>query len=486
MDNNKIHNDQYRLYKAARGRESCFIKVGDDESGQAFRNSAGNIDLLISTWYSAIPDISAPRNYSICFRIVSNNPEAARVSALESIYYIEENYCISAENIEIIYADSGENGVAIGRKAAGNCIKTGQNDGKTSPENGDHVGKKTAAVPDGTENGEIYINIGKRTDQIADGNICPAGRDGDGNRDGGGRVHGGSGIHKTTYNQQNNTEIDCTAGADGSSSSQHNPPADNENKGYQGPKDISSAAEIFLLIHPMVFGGRPTPLMPAINYYLASQMVEDGLTNIEIDSYIRDSYISLPNSINSATDRSVIRLTPKELLYLDGKRIVDLSKQPRPYDSMIMLWEAPEAVEWFTGVLAEFEKEQHRQNELRKLVLKNGWQIPSCIRRLAWADLDKSTAFEACRLISGTYSFLGSNEEEIRYHILRLAKRNGIAGLKEYQKLNAIVTFGAEYPMLAKCQHPLMFRFCPAGGCFIKEFIDEYEKPYLFNDIYGN
>ena len=33
------------------------------------------------------------------------------------------------------------------------------------------------------------------------------------------------------------------------------------------------------------------------------------------------------------------------------------------------------------------------------------------------------------------------------------------------------------------CEHPLLKRFCPAGKCFIKEFIDEYEKPKLFNDI---
>jgi len=472
---------KYAAFKASKGSRLFFVDMTDEAAVERARDQGENRDLLVSTWYSAVPDISAPRNYSICIHIVSNNPETARVSAHESIYYIEENSCISAENIEIIYTDGGENVGVNGRKVVGNSTNTGQNDGKTLYENGDQVGKKSGAVPDGLENSEIITNIGKRADQQAGRNVRPAGRAVDRDKnDGGGRVS------ENTDNQQNNAEIDCICGGDGCHSNRQNPPADNVNKGYKGPKDHAYAVEIVLLIHPTVFGGRPTPLMPAINYYLARQMIDDGLTNIEIDSYLRDSYIPLPNTINSSTGRFVIYLTPKELLYMDGPHIAELSKQPRPDDSMIMHQEVPEAVEWHAGVLADVEKEQHRQVKLRKLVLKNGWQIPSCIRRLAWADLDKSTALEACRLISGAYSFLGRNEEEIRYHVMRLARRNSITGFREHQKLKAIVTFGVENPMLAECQHLLMSRFCPAGGCFIKELIAEYEKPHLFNDIYGN
>jgi len=244
-------------------------------------------------------------------------------------------------------------------------------------------------------------------------------------------------------------------------------------------KDGSYVAEIVLLIPPIVFAGLPTPLMPSINCYLSRQMVENGLTNIEIDSYVRDSYIPLPNSISNSASRSVY-LTPKELLYMDGPRIAELSKQPRPDDLMIHPQHVPEVGEWFEEIFVEFEKKLLRQDELQKLILKNGWQIFPCIRRLTWADLDKSTAFEACRLIAGIFSFLGSHEDEIRYHIMHLARRNSITGFTEYQKLKNIITFGVENPMLVECQHPLMSRFCPAGGCFIKELIEEYEKPYLF------
>ena len=240
-------------------------------------------------------------------------------------------------------------------------------------------------------------------------------------------------------------------------------------------------SNVHLFVAPSNFGIKidqlPTPFMPAINYYLARQMV------IDIDVYQRDNFIPLPNSINNATDRFVIYLTPKELLYMDGTHIAELSKQPRSQDSMIMPQELLEAIEWIFEVHADFEKKLLRQDELQKITLKNGWQIPPCIRRLTWADLDRNSTLEACRYISGTYSFLGSHEEEIRYHVLRLARRNSITGFKEYQKLKNIVTFGHENPMLTECKHPLLSRFCPAGGCYIAELIEEYEKPLLFQQM---
>ena len=357
-ENNKDY--KYRAVKIINRSEPLFVDMTNESDVEEVQNQYKNSDPLISTWYSATPDISAPRNYYICFSIVTNNIEAARVSALELINYIEEIYGIPTEYIVIIYCGGSDNSTDIGD---------------------------------------------------------------------------------------------------------------------------SISVEIIILIPPVVFAGLPTPLMPALNYYLARQMVHDGLTNIEIDSYVRDSYIPLPNSINKGTGRFVIHLTPKELLYLHGPYIAELSKQPRPDDSMIMRQEVPEAVEWFTEVHADFEKKLLRQDELQKLILKNGWQVPACIRRLTWSDFDKSTTFEACRSISAMYSFLGSHEEEIRYHVLRLARRNSITGFKEYQKLKNIVTYGIENPVLAECQNPLLSRFCPAGGCFIKELIEEYEKPLLFQQM---
>jgi len=349
---------KYAAFKTLKASELFFVDMNDEAAVEGARNWYENRDLLVSSWYSAIPDISAPRNYSICFYIVTKNPETARVSALELIYYIEETFGIPAESIEVVF-------------------------------NG------------GASSSEDY-------------------------------------------------------------------------------KEGSTATEIVILIHPIIFGELPTPLMPAINYYLAREMVKDGIKNIDIDVYQRDSFVPLPNSINSATGRFVIPLAMKELMYLDENGIAELSKQPKPDDLMITLQEVPAAVEWFAEVHADFEKKLLRQDELQKLILKNGWQIPPCIRHLTWADLDKSTAFEACRLIAGIFSFLGSHEEEIRYSVLRLSRRNSITSFKEYQKLKNIVTFGHENPMLAECQHPLMARFCPAGGCFIKELLEEYEKPLLF------
>jgi len=115
-------------------------------------------------------------------------------------------------------------------------------------------------------------------------------------------------------------------------------------------------------------------------------------------------------------------------------------------------------------------------------MLKNGWEIPPCIRRLLWLDTDKSSFLEACRLISGTYSFLASNEAEIQYHVLRLAKRNGIMSFQEHQRLRAITTFGKENPWLFACHNYLLHRFC-YGACFFTKLTEEYEKPRLFEQV---
>ena len=71
-------------------------------------------------------------------------------------------------------------------------------------------------------------------------------------------------------------------------------------------------------------------------------------------------------------------------------------------------------------------------------------------------------------------------ETEIWHYIIKWAQRNSY---KNYQRLKAIVTFAMENPCLCDCEHPLLRRFCPAGGCFMKELIEEYEKPYLFENI---
>ena len=355
MDNTKIHNDKYRLYKATRDREPSFIKVGDDDAVQAFRNRADNKDLFISTWQSAIPDISAPRKYAICFHIFANNIETARVIALEALYYIEERFSIPAEQIEIIYIGGVD-----------------------------------------TSNEDAMEGI--------------------------------------------------------------------------------SASEIIILIQPEVFDCMSTLLMPALNCHLSREMVEDGIKNIDIDVYQRDHFIPLLNSINSTTGRFVISMTLKELLYMDGNRIIELSKQPRPDDSMIEPSRIPEAVEWFAETHFEFGQKKTIQNELHKLLEKNGWEIPQCIRRWLRLSLYDNVRLEVYRIVCKYFSWIGASESEIRFQIQNLDSRNPI---ENSQKLNNIITFGAENGWFVGCQHPLLQKFCP-GYCFIADMIKEYQQPRLF------
>jgi len=252
-----------------------------------------------------------------------------------------------------------------------------------------------------------------------------------------------------------------------------------DNTSERGENSLNSdraAAEMVILIAPIVFAGQPTPLMPLINYDLARQLVKDGIEKIDIDVYHRNYLIRLPNSIHPETGRYVIPLTIKELLYMYASAIVELSKNPRAEDSLILPRTVPEAVEWFSNLLEETEKEQEWQQRLRELLFKDGWQIPPCYRRLIWADLSKAQALEACRVISQFYSWTKASSDEVRHQLQQIDRRNRI---DDYRRLKAIVGF-AENLKFAGCEHPLLKRFCPAGKCFMAELISEYECPSLF------
>ena len=261
----------------------------------------------------------------------------------------------------------------------------------------------------------------------------------------------------------------------------HSPAASSSSAGGHrssgNAKEVTTAAVIIISISPVVFGGRPTPLMPAMNYHLARQMAKDGLDNLDIDVYQRDRFVRLPNSINAAAGRFVIPLAMKELLYLDGKAIAELAKKPKPENSLIMPTSASEAVEWYAETLAEFEKEQHQQDDLRKRVLDKGWEVPQCIRRMMQLCLYDHNRLEAYRVISQFFSWIKAGPTEIRQVIHAVDRRNP---LRDRRKIDEIIDFAAENPWFAGCQNPLLQQFCPAGGCFMAELLKEYEQPPLF------
>jgi len=129
---------------------------------------------------------------------------------------------------------------------------------------------------------------------------------------------------------------------------------------------------------------------------------------------------------------------------------------------------------------AEFEEKLLRQNELQKLMLQKGWEIPPCIRRLQQLCLYDNIRLEAYRVLSQFYSWIGAGPDEIRHLINFMDRRNPI---RNYQKTNAIITFAVENPWFVGCQHALLHRFCPAGKCFMAELIEEYENPRLFEQV---
>ena len=207
-------------------------------------------------------------------------------------------------------------------------------------------------------------------------------------------------------------------------------------------------AEIVVVIPPPVFDPPTTPLMPRINYRLARQMKDDGIA-VDIDVYAKDQqFLPLVNSINSATGRHITSVSKRELLYLDGTGLLELSKQPRSDDTDAKDRYVPQAATWFAQTLQEQESRQKWQSQLRQTLMKTGWQVPPCIRRLHWEDLSEDETLEACRVVARFYPFISAGEEEVWHHVRRLERRHGI---RESARLGVIIAFGSKNPGFPGC-----------------------------------
>ncbi|MBW1791655.1 MAG: hypothetical protein JRJ14_05200 [Deltaproteobacteria bacterium] len=165
---------------------------------------------------------------------------------------------------------------------------------------------------------------------------------------------------------------------------------------------------------------------------------------------------------------------------MDAKAIIELSKQLKPEDSMITPRKVPEAVEWFAEISSEVQKQYEKQEQLRNMMLRNGWEIPPCLYHLQRLCLYPNVRLEAYRIIAGFYSWIGASSAHIWYEVKNCDQRNPI---NDFQKLKAIISFAVENPGFFGCEHPLLKQFCPAGKCFMAELINEYDNPCLFEQV---
>jgi len=112
----------YRLFKTANSRQTLFINMTDENSVNTARSQHNNENLYISVCSYNAPDPSAPRTYPLYFRIISDSPEKTQTSTIEACYYISDNFSVSQDCIEVIYAGGGNgmNAGAAGFAADGN------------------------------------------------------------------------------------------------------------------------------------------------------------------------------------------------------------------------------------------------------------------------------------------------------------------------------------------------------------------------------
>jgi len=239
---------RYRLIKAGEHGQPVFLDMTDDHAIEAVRNRFGNRDLLVSACYYTAPDSSAPRIEPLRFHIASAGWEQARTSTVEACYYLNERLSIPPDCLEIACTDIGDitsHGITDGNHADSNNCQTGSiigRDGSDRRGQDRDIGSHCAG-----ENDKTGKNGGNNR------GLANTGRQGDGK---------GS-VYTATSNTVNNPSASDSSKITGTDIT-----------------GTAAAAEIIITVQPVVFGGQPTPLMPAMNYQLARQMVEAGIENI--------------------------------------------------------------------------------------------------------------------------------------------------------------------------------------------------------------
>ena len=206
-----VNNASYAIIKPARGGKSVFVDIADNDAINAIRSNYKNQDLRVSACLYAAPEPSAPRIYPLYFRIVSDVSEKTRVSTIEAIFYINENFQIPQDQAEIIYYGGGTAYPSENYNGAG-----GQNIHDTGSKNA------------GDNNDNKHLNA-SRVDNIGNDDII---------------IGGSIGI----YNNKDNADSELSiAGRSG------------------GNKTNTVPAEMIIIVSPLVFDGQPNTLYASSN-----------------------------------------------------------------------------------------------------------------------------------------------------------------------------------------------------------------------------
>jgi hypothetical protein len=108
MSTTDKQNTLYLRIKSWKSGKDCFIEADNSEQLQAVREQTGNVDLYCSSCYYTHPDASAQRVYGLYFAVKASRLEPVRISTIEAIYYLSENFVIPEDCIEVIYNGGGQ------------------------------------------------------------------------------------------------------------------------------------------------------------------------------------------------------------------------------------------------------------------------------------------------------------------------------------------------------------------------------------------
>lgn len=226
---------------------------------------------------------------------------------------------------------------------------------------------------------------------------------------------------------------------------------------------FSGAKGFHLVVPRPIFGDPEGSHIIMIWSCLARRLAEHGCPHLDLTIYQTSRLWRLPNSINGKTGLCKIPIEYKELADLGLDYILDLARQPRDFDTMVVPTESPKATKWMYDALM-WAKQRSRRWPRISGVNACGWRLPPCIRAIERSTLPDGVRHEAYFHFARYMATICAAPEEILDRLTEIDARHPI---HDHEYLDRVARRAARYTGFRTCPRIPLARFCDPNTCWL-------------------
>jgi len=224
---------------------------------------------------------------------------------------------------------------------------------------------------------------------------------------------------------------------------------------------FSGAKGFHVVVPRLVFGDPVAADIMALWRSTASRMAKEGLSHLDLAVYQKSRLWRLANSVNSKTGLYKIPLEYKEFTDLGLDYALDLARQPRDYDCMVVPTESCKAVAWVHKGLEWVRRERERAR-LRRRNHGTPWILPPCIRAIESCTLEDGIRHEAYFQYARFMATVGAAPEEILRRLTEIDSRHSIG---DDRYLARLARTAVKYSGFRTCPKETLASFCDPQVC---------------------